>query len=284
MRNILTLTCPDTVGIIHKVTEFLAGNDCNIIECNQWSDLSNNKFFMRVAFDTDKSDLYLYDTFKSVADYYSMDYNTHPIDDPSQNTIHKILILVSKFDHCLSDILHRYKDDKRVEIVGIISNHMVAESSANWYGIPYYYLPVDYRNREEQEEEIRKICRSLKPKLVVLARYMQVLSEEFLHRYPSNMFINIHHSFLPSFEGASPYMQAFNKGVKIIGATAHFVTPDLDTGPIIEQDVVRVDHTFTPERLIAVGRDVENVVLSRAINLHIEHRIFINGNKTVVLR
>jgi formyltetrahydrofolate deformylase len=191
---------------------------------------------------------------------------------------------VSKFGHCLNDLLHRYHTGSLpIEIPAVISNHQDMRSIVEWHGIPYHYMAVDKKDKAAQEERVMEVIERAKADLVVLARYMQILSPG-LCEHLAGRAINIHHSFLPSFKGASPYHQAFSRGVKIIGATAHYVTPDLDEGPIIEQSVERVDHTHRPEDLVAIGRDIENVVLARAVRWHTEHRVLLNGSKTVVFR
>jgi len=279
-RLFLTLKCPDTIGIIHNVTGCLAENNCNIVESNQWTDSSNNTFYMRVAFDSYTFDYVdLSDLFQSVATKFDMTYRVY------EDRKTRVLILVSKSDHCLLDLLYRASNNSLpIDVVAIVSNHESIEPIANQYKVPFFYWPAYHYNRKDQEAAIFNLYQAEYIDLVVLARYMQVLSPDLCDKLGAKKVINVHHSFLPSFSGSQPYQQAWKKGVKLIGATAHYVTSVLDDGPIIEQEVERVDHSYTPEKLIAIGRDIETTVLARAVRYHAEHRIFINDNKTVVFK
>lgn len=275
---ILTLSCPDRTGIVHTVSGFLLNLGGNIIDSQQFGDYDSKTFFLRVHFSLENSDLEtLRERFEGIATQYDMNWKIWDLEQKSN-----VLILVSKQGHCLNDLLFRTKSGNLpINIVGVVSNHRVFEKLSKSYGIPFYHLPVSKENRKEQEAEILRLVDELKVDLVVLARYMQILSNEMCEAL-SGKAINIHHSFLPSFKGAKPYHQAYARGVKIIGATAHYVTSDLDEGPIIEQEIEHVDHRHTAEDLVNVGSDIESLVLSRAVRSHIEHRILINGSKTVV--
>lgn len=280
--HVLLMSCDDTVGIVAAVSGFLSSHKGFIVESSQYSDLETNHFFMRIVFlpgPETKMPMGFVAEFKPIADRFKMDWTLHECSRKS-----RLLILVSKFDHCLNDLLYRYRTGiLPVEIAGIVSNHPDLEKIVTWHGIPYHHLPVTHATRAQQEQKILELVEKEKTDLVVLARYMQILSPA-LCKALSGKAINIHHSFLPGFKGANPYAQAHQRGVKLIGATAHYVTDDLDEGPIIEQEVERVDHAETPESLRAIGRDIENIVLARAVRYHVEHRIFINGRKTVVFR
>lgn len=279
---ILTLSCPDRRGIVHAVSGFLAEHDCNILDSAQYGDTQTSLFFMRVHFvdeharrDTQK----LTDDFRPLAGRFEMNWHLH---DASAKP--RLLILVSKIGHCLNDLLYRYRSGVLpVEIPAIVSNHTEFYQLAASHNIPFHHLPVSAANKAQQEGRLLEIVREQKIDLVVLARYMQILTPDFCKPMHGRI-INIHHSFLPSFKGAKPYTQAHDRGVKLIGATAHFVTGDLDEGPIIEQDVERVDHSMTPDELAAIGHDVENVVLARAVNWYVQRRVLLNGHKTVVFR
>jgi formyltetrahydrofolate deformylase len=276
---ILTISCPDRVGLISAVSGFLAENQAFIHESAQYGDPESKIFFMRCVFSLRKGEsrTELEKKFEPFAKNLKMTWRMH-----DGETKPKVVILVSKFGHCLNDLLHRYHSGTLpIEIPAVISNHGDFKSLVDWHKIPFHLVPAD--KGKKHEAQIRKVLDETKPDLVVLARYMQILSPE-LCKSLSGKCINIHHSFLPSFKGAKPYAQAFKRGVKLIGATAHYVTDDLDEGPIIDQAVERVDHTFGPAELTAVGRDIENIVLSRAVRYHIEHRILLNQHKTVVFR
>lgn len=283
---ILTLSCPDQRGIVHSVSGFLATHGCNIIDSAQFGDADSRLFFMRVHFSLDDplfSERSLRIEFAPVALSWAMDWQLH-------DAHHKprMVLMVSKIGHCLNDLLFRYKCGLLpVEIKAIISNHTDFYQLAASYNIPFHHFPLlagaSIDAKRIQEQKVLEVINANQAELVVLARYMQILSNEMCQALNGRA-INIHHSFLPSFKGAKPYYQAHDRGVKLIGATAHFVTGDLDEGPIIEQDVERVDHSMGPEKLTAIGRDVECVVLARAVNYFVEHRILLDGHKTVVFK
>jgi len=280
---ILTLSCADTAGIVAAVAGFLTEQDGFIIESTQFGDPSTERFFMRVHFAAGKttpSAATLQEKFHAeVGARFAMEWALH---DAGRKA--RVLVLVSKHMHCLNDLMYRHRTGQLpVEIVGVVSNHNDARGMVEWHGIPYHHLPVDAQTKRAQEADILAIVEREAVDVVVLARYMQILSPE-LSASLKGRAINIHHSFLPSFKGAKPYHQAYARGVKIIGATAHYVTDDLDEGPIIEQEVTRVDHTFSPEILTSVGQDIEAMVLARALKYHVEHRVLLNGTKTVVFR
>jgi formyltetrahydrofolate deformylase len=277
---ILTLSCPDRIGIVAAVAGFLSEQDCNIVESAQFDDEMTGRFFMRtvvVAGEGSPDLAGLATAFGAIGKRFAMDWAFH---DAARKP--RVVILVSKFDHCLNDLLYRYRTgDIPMEIPAIVSNHPDLKPLADFYGLPFHHLPVTKDTRATQEAEIMGLVEATRADIVVLARYMQILSDD-LCRQLHGRAINIHHSFLPSFKGAKPYHQAHARGVKLIGATAHFVTEALDEGPIIEQETVRVSHAETPDALVAVGRDVENLVLSRALKRLVEHRVLLNGTKTVV--
>jgi formyltetrahydrofolate deformylase len=283
---ILNLSCIDQRGIVQRVSGFLAEHGCNIIESAQFGDAQSQLFFMRVYFaaeDTAISDAVLRANFSAMAETMQMTWQLH---DAQKKP--RVMLMVSKIGHCLNDLLFRYKSGLlQVEIPAIVSNHTDFYQLAASYNIPFHHLPLAQGASEQakraQEQRVLEIIQSAEIDLVVLARYMQILSPEMCTALQGRA-INIHHSFLPSFKGAKPYYQAHERGVKLIGATAHFVTGDLDEGPIIEQDVERVDHAMNPATLTAIGRDVECVVLARAVKYFTEHRILLNGHKTVVFK
>ncbi|MDB5729647.1 MAG: purU [Noviherbaspirillum sp.] len=285
-QYILTLSCHDQRGIVHRVSGFLAEHGCNIIDSAQFGDAQSRLFFMRVHFaaeDSAVSDETLRRNFAALADSMQMSAQLH---DAHKKP--RVMLMVSKIGHCLNDLLFRYKSGLLpVEIPAIVSNHTDFYQLAASYNIPFHHLPLAAgatpQAKRAQEERVIEIVRSNDIDLVVLARYMQILSPEMCAALTGRA-INIHHSFLPSFKGAKPYYQAHERGVKLIGATAHFVTGDLDEGPIIEQDVERVDHAMAPDTLTAIGRDVECVVLARAVKWFVEHRILLNGHKTIVFK
>ncbi|MBN8228692.1 formyltetrahydrofolate deformylase [Corallococcus macrosporus] len=281
-QYILTLSCPDQRGIVHAVSGWLAEHGCNILDSAQYGDPQTRLFFMRVHFADEEGKVEsaaLRDAFGVLAQRFSMDWRLH---DAAEKP--RVLLMVSKIGHCLNDLLYRYRSGiLPVEIPAIVSNHRDFYQLAASHDIPFHHLPVTVENKARQEARLLELVREQRVDLVVLARYMQILSPETCDALRGRL-INIHHSFLPSFKGARPYQQAYDRGVKLIGATAHFVTGDLDEGPIIEQDVERVDHTLSPEALTAIGRDVENVVLGRAVTWFVQHRILLNGHKTVVFR
>jgi formyltetrahydrofolate deformylase len=278
---VLTLVCPDRAGIVHAVTGMLVEHDGNIEESQQYGDWSEGRFFMRVRFavDPDPGIEMLRVAFAPIAESFGMWWELWEASAP-----YRTLILVSKFSHCLNDLLFRWsKEALQIDVVGIVSNHLDCKALADSYDVPYHHLPVTPETKPDAEATMLGLVESLGVDLVVLARYMQVLSDETC-RALTGRAINIHHSFLPSFKGARPYHQAFDRGVKLVGATAHYVTGDLDEGPIIEQDVMRVDHGYDAAALAAAGRDVESQVLSRAVRWHAESRVLLNGHKTVVFR
>ena len=282
---ILKISCPDRPGIVHAVSQFLFNQTANILDSAQFSDTFTNRFFMRVHFAKTSQELNLQklqELFKEIGDSFQMEWEL--FDAASKP---RVLIMVSKLGHCLNDLLFRtHSGYLPIEIAGIVSNHQDFQSLAASYKIPFHFMPLSSANDErknKQEEQLLKLIDQEKIDLVVLARYMQILSPKVCQKL-SGKAINIHHSFLPSFKGAKPYWQAHQRGVKLIGATAHYVTTDLDEGPIIEQGVERVDHAMDPDQLAAVGRDVECMALSRAVRWHAEHRILLNGKSTVVFQ
>ena len=281
-KIILVINCPDKAGIIAAVSTFLFKRKFNILESSQYKDSKNNQFFMRVCFtNLDKTQLVslnnLKKDFLNISKKYNMEFSFF---DMSKKQ--KVLVMVSKFGHCLNNILYQWKTGSlNCEIPIIVSNHLDMKEIVKPYHIKYNLLKVNKNNKLKQEKKLYELILKNEIDLVVLARYMQVLSPD-LCKILEGKIINIHHSFLPSFKGARPYNQAYLRGVKIIGATAHYVTNQLDEGQIIEQDVARVDHTKTLENFISIGRDIESLVLTRAINWHLEHRIIINENRTVV--
>ena len=283
---ILTISCLDQRGIVHRVSGFLAEHGCNIIDSAQFGDAQSQLFFMRVHFaleDAGIDDEALRASFDAVAATMQMNWQLH-----NARTKPRVMLMVSKIGHCLNDLLFRYKSGLlEVEIPAIVSNHTDFYQLAASYNIPFHHLPLaigaSADAKRAQEERVLEIVKANEIDLVVLARYMQILSPAMCDALKGRA-INIHHSFLPSFKGAKPYYQAHERGVKLIGATAHFVTGDLDEGPIVEQDVERVDHAMDPDTLTAIGRDVECVVLARAVKWFVEHRILLNGHKTVVFK
>ena len=283
---ILTLSCLDQRGIVHRVSGFLAEHGCNIIDSAQFGDAESQLFFMRVHFSLDEpgvDDAQLRTDFAQLGEAMKLDWEMR-----DARAKPRVMLMVSKIGHCLNDLLFRYKSGLLpVEIPAIVSNHMDFYQLAASYNIPFHYLPLAAGAPEEaklaQENRIIELMDNHQVDLVVLARYMQILSPQLCARLKGKA-INIHHSFLPSFKGAKPYAQAHHRGVKLIGATAHFVTSDLDEGPIIEQDVERVDHSMDADTLSAIGRDVECVVLARAVKWFVEHRVLQNGAKTVVFK
>lgn len=279
---ILTLSCTDRIGIVSAVSKFLSDRSCNIFEAAQFNDPASNLFFMRVAFKANLKDLSLNclkSQFVEVADSFGMDWD---LVDARQRM--PTLILASKLGHCLHDLLLRWKTGLiPIDIKAIVSNHLDYQELVEGHGIPFHHIPVTAETKPAAEETLLQLINHHQVELVVLARYMQVLSNELCQKLAGRA-INIHHSFLPGFKGAKPYYQAYDRGVKLIGATAHYVTGDLDEGPIIEQDVERVDHAMSPDALTLHGRDIESVVLARAVKWHAERRVIPNGNRTVVFR
>lgn len=277
---ILLISCPDRKGEVAAIADFVFRHKGNILHADEHGDEESGLFLMRVEFDPKEFDVPLADFgkhFSPVAESFSMTWRlAQSADRP------RMIIFVSKYDHCLVDLLYRHQSGEMAcDIPLIISNHPDNQAIADFYKIPYEVVAVAKENKQAAEKKIQGLIDDHKPDFMVLARYMQILSNEFVNRYPHRI-INIHHSFLPAFVGARPYHQAFQRGVKLIGATSHYVTEVLDDGPIIEQDVVRVSHRDTVEDLIRKGRDLEKVVLSRAVRSHVENRVLVYGNKTVV--
>lgn len=278
---ILTLSCEDRPGVVHAVSSFLVQHHCTIISSQQYGDQETGRFFMRVRFSCfDGEDLAtLQGDFARISAAFDLSFTMRG----SQHR-QRVLLMVSKFGHCLNDLLFRFRIGALpIDIVGVVSNHRDYEDLVEDYNIPFHYIPVTAETKTDAEKQLLAVIDDEAVDLVVLARYMQVLSED-LCRALEGKAINIHHSFLPSFKGGKPYHQAHERGVKLIGATAHYVTTDLDEGPIIEQEVARVDHSLSPEKLVAAGRDVECQALARAVLWHAENRILLNGHRTVVFR
>lgn len=280
MQNyVLTVSCQSKLGIVAAISGYLAGKGCNIVDSAQFDDLDTGKFFMRVSFVSEQGETYeeVAGGFQDIADSFSMQYDFHDTRKPV-----KTVLMVSRFGHCLNDLLYRWKIGALpIDIVGVISNHFDYQKVVVNHDIPFHHIAVTKENKAEAEARMMDIVNETGTELVVLARYMQVLSDDLCKKM-SGRIINIHHSFLPSFKGANPYKQAYERGVKLIGATAHYVTADLDEGPIIEQDVARITHAQSSNDYVSIGRDVEAQVLSRAIHAHIHNRVFLNGNRTVV--
>tara|TARA_R110002072_G_scaffold74948_1_gene177066 strand:- start:189 stop:1073 length:885 start_codon:yes stop_codon:yes gene_type:complete len=275
----LTVKCRTTRGIVAAISGFLADNGCNITDSAQFDDQETGNFFMRISFqsETGTSLAALQDGFSVIGDSFKMEYDFH---DEAEKM--KVVIMVSRFGHCLNDLLYRWRIGALpIDIVAVISNHLDYQKLVVNHDIPFHLIRVTKENKAEAEAAQMAVVEETGAELIVLARYMQILSDDMCRKMPGRI-INIHHSFLPSFKGANPYKQAFERGVKLIGATSHYVTGDLDEGPIIEQDTIRVSHAQSPADYVSLGRDVESQVLSRAIHAHIHRRVFINGNKTVV--
>ncbi|WP_409523711.1 formyltetrahydrofolate deformylase [Nitrincola sp. MINF-07-Sa-05] len=278
---ILTGSSPTKLGVLDLIIGSLYRHECYAYEMHTFDDADTSRFFFRVEFNYVGRDEFseedLRNQFADRAAAFDMEWDLRDLSNPE-----KVVILVSKYDHCLQDLLHRHSTGAlNIQIPAIISNHPDLKRLADWYNIPYYHLPVTAETKAQQEAQMWQIIQEAEADLVVLARYMQVLSEDMCKKLHGRA-INIHHSLLPGFKGAKPYHQAYEKGVKLVGATAHYVSEDLDEGPIITQGVEQVDHTYTPERLVAKGRDTERLMLAKAIKLHVEKRCFLNGNKTVV--
>ncbi|MFD8720408.1 formyltetrahydrofolate deformylase [Streptomyces sp. NPDC059629] len=282
MKNefVLTLSCPERPGILHAVTSFLLGHGCDITEHQQFDDADHGIVFLRTSFAAPGTEVTvdrLRDTFAPVAAEFGMDWQLR---DAAVKP--RVLVMVSRFDHCLADLLYRWRSDALdAEIVLVVSNHPDLEPLAAAEGLPFAHVPVTAGTKPQAEARLLALVEEHHVDLVVLARYMQVLSDDLCKRLEGRA-INIHHSFLPSFAGAKPYHQAHRRGVKLVGATAHYVTADLDEGPIIEQEIIRVDHRCGAERLVTVGRDAERLALARAVNWHCQGRVLIHGNRTVV--
>jgi formyltetrahydrofolate deformylase len=280
---ILTAAGPGRIGMVAALSGFLAERGCYICDMAQFDDLISGRFFVRVVFRADSEKTLpierLDEEFKQIGQRFDMQWSLH--DSAARK---RVILMVSKFDHCLNDLLYRWRTGElRMDIPAIVSNHPDLEPLARWHNIPFHHLPVTPENKSQQEAKLMSLLERTDTDLVVLARYMQILSDELCEQLCGRA-INIHHSFLPGFKGAKPYHQAFARGVKLIGATAHYVTNDLDEGPIIEQVVERVDHSYRPEHLVAAGRQTECLALARAVAYDVEHRIFLNGNRTVVFR
>ena len=279
--HILKLSCKDHVGIVAKIASILASYNCNIVESKQFTDQENNNFFIRQSF-TLPVDVQM-KSLDSALVILSKELNGNFTLSDIKKSLNTV-ILVSKFDHCLNDLLFRVRNNAlNVNVKAIVSNHENSREIAKFANIPFYFLPVNKSNKLDQEKKIKTIIDENDIQLIVLARYMQILSEGFTDIFQGKV-INIHHSFLPSFKGAKPYHQAFERGVKVIGATAHYVTKDLDEGPIIEQDTQIVDHEMMPDDLVSMGQDIETRVLYRALKAHSESRVFLNGKRTVVFK
>ncbi|MDO5653052.1 MAG: formyltetrahydrofolate deformylase [Brachymonas sp.] len=279
-RYILTLACPDCKGLVHAASGFVLAHEGNMEEIAQFSDPDSSMFFMRIDFTTPHADLAaLREKVAAFAAPHGMQTQLHP----ARAAVPTIL-MVSKQGHCLNDLLFRWKSGLlAIDVRAVISNHRDFYQLAASYNVPFHHVVTTKENRATSEKRISEIIECEGAELIVLARYMQVLSDAMCQQYAGRM-INIHHSFLPSFKGARPYYQAHERGVKLIGATAHYVTSDLDEGPIIEQDVARVDHSYSVEDLTAIGRDTESQVLARAVKWHSEHRVLLNGSRTVVFK
>ncbi|MCQ0023212.1 formyltetrahydrofolate deformylase [Streptomyces somaliensis DSM 40738] len=280
-QYVLTLSCSDRPGIVHAVSSYLLITGCNIEDSQQFGDRGTGLFFMRVHFSAEASVTVekLRAGFAAVGDSFGMDWRVHRADERM-----RVVLMVSRFGHCLNDLLFRTRIGALpVDVVAVVSNHTDFAELAASYDVPFHHVPVTADTKAEAEARLLELVRGENVELVVLARYMQVLSDDLCAAL-SGRIINIHHSFLPSFKGARPYHQAHARGVKLIGATAHYVTADLDEGPIIEQEVERVGHEVTPEHLVALGRDVECRALARAVKWHAERRVLLNGGRTVVFR
>jgi len=279
---IITITCPDTVGIVAAVAGYLRDQNYFVEESAHFGDRDTGMFFSRTRFSTNGgswSEDVFRKGFTRISEKFEMEWDVH---DAARKP--RVVIMVSKHDHCLNDLLYRYRTGSlQMEIPAIVSNHENLRRLAEWHEIPYHYVPVSAKSKPKAEQKLLEILDDTGADLLVLARYMQILSDDMCSKL-SGQAINIHHSFLPGFKGARPYHKAHERGVKLIGATAHYVNRDLDEGPIIEQMVERVDHTYGPDELTAVGRDAEAITLARAVKYHIEHRVFLNGSRTVVFR
>ena len=278
--KVLRLSCNDKPGIVAAVATTLSNNQCNIEESSQFHDPASNRFFMRVVFTPLQDGCLKTFTkrFQEVADEFSMNWQICDLSTPL-----KTLILVSQHDHCLNDLLYRTRTHQLpIEITGVISNHADVKDMVESQGHEFHHFPITKDTKADQEKQIREVIENAGAELIVMARYMQILTEDFCADYAGRV-INIHHSFLPGFKGARPYHQAYDRGVKIIGATAHFATAELDEGPIIAQETVPVDHSHTPQKMQAMGRDTESRVLARAVEQYAERRIFMQGKRTIIL-
>jgi formyltetrahydrofolate deformylase len=282
-RFILTVDCPETLGIVRKISDFIFQLNCTVLEAAEYADVEGKKFYGRWDFSivAGHSALSLEDVeaaFEQIGEEYGMSWKIY---DCAVKP--KILLAVSQHGHCLNDLLYRWKEEESFpgEVVGVVSNHEVFRSKVEWYGLPFYYLPITPETKPQQENQILDVMSTLGADLLVLARYMQILSDDMCQKVAGHA-INIHHSFLPSFKGARPYHQARERGVKLSGATAHYVTSDLDEGPIIEQNVQRVNHAMSGAKMARIGKNIENLVLAKAVYLHCQHRIIIDGNRTII--
>ncbi|WP_026550288.1 formyltetrahydrofolate deformylase [Arthrobacter sp. Br18] len=282
VEHVLTLHCPERPGIVHAVSGFLLQQGRNILELKQFGDRQTGHFFLRVdVAGPDSANLTeeMRTAFTPVAEDFGLDWRLERL-----GTKHRVLIMVSKFGHCLSDLLYRSRmGELPIDIVAVVSNHLDHQGLVEWHDIPFFHIPVTPETKPAAEAELLRLIDDLDVELVVLARYMQVLSDTLSRRLTGRT-INIHHSFLPSFKGAKPYHQAYARGVKTVGATAHYVNSELDEGPIISQQTVEVDHTFSPEDLVAAGRDTECKALSNAVKWHCQGRVFLHENRTIILR
>jgi formyltetrahydrofolate deformylase len=280
---ILTLSCPQRPGIVHAVTAFLFGHGCDIVEHQQFDDPIRGALFLRTEFvavgETDADAKQLSSAFKTeVAEEFGMNFAL------SANSPERVLVMVSRMGHCLNDLIFRWRAGSlNADLVAVVSNHQDLRSMAEAAGLPFFYVPVTPDTKSQAEQRLLEIVDEYRADLVALARYMQILSDNLCLKLLGRA-INIHHSFLPGFKGAKPYHQAYDRGVKLVGATAHYVTPDLDEGPIIEQEVIRIDHTYDPRALATVGQDAEALALSRAVRWHSEGRVLLNERSTVVFR
>ena len=276
----LTLSCPNRSGIVHAVSRHLAARGCDIVEHQQFDDAARHRLFMRTEIaapdGVDLSDIT--EGFDEVAARFDMDYEFHPVRDV------RVLVMVSTLGHCLNDLIFRWRSGSLgAELVGVVSNHEDLRPMAEAAGLPFFHVPVTPATKDDAEAALMDVIDEVDAELVVLARYMQILSDRTCSALRGRA-INIHHSFLPGFKGAKPYHQAYDRGVKFVGATAHYVTADLDEGPIIEQEVIRIDHTHAPHALQMIGRDAEALALSRAVRWHCQHRVLLHGHSTVVFR
>lgn len=282
-RFILTVDCPETLGIVRKISDFIYRLNCTVLEASEYADTEGKKFYGRWDFSVVEGHPALSVTdvelaFTDIANEFDMAWQLH-----DYNVKPKVLLAVSQHGHCLNDLLYRWKEEDSfpAEIVGVVSNHEVFRSKVEWYGLPFYYLPITPDTKPQQEQQMLDVMATLNADLLVLARYMQILSDDMCKKVAGRA-INIHHSFLPSFKGARPYHQARERGVKLSGATAHYVTSDLDEGPIIEQNVQRVNHAMSGAKMARIGKNVENLVLAKAVYMHCQHRIIIDGNRTII--
>ena len=277
-QYVLALSCPNQPGIVAVVSTYLFEHNCNILDAQQYDDTESTIFFCRIVFDRVEDFEALRDGFAPIAERFTLNWRMHPRDEKK-----RVMILVSRFDHCLGDVLYRWRiGELNMDLSAIVSNHpRETYAHHDFDGVPFHHLPVTRETKMEQETQLWELIRSTKTDIVVLARYMQILSDGLSAKLMGRC-INIHHSFLPGFKGANPYTQAHRRGVKLIGATAHYVTADLDEGPIIEQDVERISHRDTPDDLVRKGRDIERRVLARALRHHLDDRVMVNGRKTIV--